>query len=400
MNKYPNNPLAHACKGDRILIIIPDRLSDLIRKGETVERYYNPGDLFREVHLLLLNDDQPSIVDIQPLVGNAKLHLSNIPTNRTLFLTSLGWRPRFLRRWAASAVKLAAQVGPQVVRCHGNQLNAYLAFEIKRRLRIPYAISLHGNPDVDYFRGRLGRTWEERLIGRAIQKIETLTVKNADRVFPVYSSILPYLQANNVEQVDLIYNVVGRRIKQKSSYQIDRSNIKIVCVGRQQSLQKDPTPIVEAVAELPNVSLLLIGSGDLHESLRSLVERLHIADRVTFATAVPNNKILEILPSFDFYVYSSINYEISKTCIEAALAGLPVIINDRNGNPASELVGGHFRLVSNDKESYREALLDLIRDDVAREELGKMAFAHAQANWNPDLNESRYVQSYLSLIGK
>src|SRR4029077_18488300 len=105
--------------------------------------------------------------------------------------------------------------------------------------------------------------------------------------------------------------------------------IKIVCVGRQQSLQKDPTPIVEAVAELPNVSLLLIGSGDLHESLRSLVERLHIADRVTFATAVPNNKILEILPSFDFYVYSSINYEISKTCIEAALAGLPVIINDR-----------------------------------------------------------------------
>ena len=36
-----------------LLVIIPDRLTNLINKGEVTERYYNPGNLFDEIHLMM-----------------------------------------------------------------------------------------------------------------------------------------------------------------------------------------------------------------------------------------------------------------------------------------------------------------------------------------------------------
>ena len=43
---------------ERLMVLIPHALSDLVAKGEVTERYYNPGDLFREVHIVLTNDDR------------------------------------------------------------------------------------------------------------------------------------------------------------------------------------------------------------------------------------------------------------------------------------------------------------------------------------------------------
>ena len=34
----------------RLLVVIPDHLSDIVAKGEIQPRYYNPGEVFDEVH--------------------------------------------------------------------------------------------------------------------------------------------------------------------------------------------------------------------------------------------------------------------------------------------------------------------------------------------------------------
>ena len=84
--------LAHRFEGDRLMVIVPDRLSDLVRKGEVTERYYNPGELFREVHLVLTNDDQPDRAAVQRMVGGAKLNIYNLPMGGHYFLRTLGWQ--------------------------------------------------------------------------------------------------------------------------------------------------------------------------------------------------------------------------------------------------------------------------------------------------------------------
>jgi hypothetical protein len=63
----------------RLLVIVPDRLSDIAGKGEVQPAYYNPGELFDEVHILMTNDDRPPIEPLQYMVGRAKLFVHNSP---------------------------------------------------------------------------------------------------------------------------------------------------------------------------------------------------------------------------------------------------------------------------------------------------------------------------------
>lgn len=379
------------------MVIIPDRLSDLVAKGEVTPRYYNPGNLFSEVHIVLTNDDRPDPALVQPMVGDAVLTIHNIPTGRALFKRSLGWRPLLLRRWAAIAVDLAREIKPALIRCHGNGLNAFAASEIKRRLAVPYVVSLHGNPDIDYFRGRLGKTWQLKLNGHCIEAVEKHSARNADMVLPVYSPIVPYLKKHGVSKYEVVFNVVGEGAKPKTSYALS-DTVKILCVGRQQTDQKDPTNIIRAVAEIPRAHLTLVGDGDLHEGLVSLAASLGISERATFSKAMPNKEILRLMSQSDIFVYASENSEISKGTLEAAIIGLPIVINWKpDGTIASELSNPDaFRLVDGTPAGYKLALNQLIGNDVLRQRYGCTAKAIADARWHPTATESRLVAIYKS----
>ena len=133
-----------------LLVIVPDRLSDIISKGELQPNYYNPGCIFGEVHILMCNDDRPDKTALQYLVGNARLTLHNLPDDLEL----VGRRPHLmtrwrLRKWAAPGVALARRIRPALIRCHGADWNTYLASRIKAELGVPYVVSLHINADVN-----------------------------------------------------------------------------------------------------------------------------------------------------------------------------------------------------------------------------------------------------------
>src|SRR5262245_23958563 len=114
-------------RAERLLVIIPDRLSDLASKGEITDRYYNPGELFPEVHIVMTNDDQPDPAAVQATVGSAKLFLHNLSAGKELLVKTLGWRPWLLKGWTEKAVALADAIKPSLIRCHGARLNAFAA---------------------------------------------------------------------------------------------------------------------------------------------------------------------------------------------------------------------------------------------------------------------------------
>jgi len=148
------------------MVIVPDALSALARKGEFILRYYNPGELFDEVHILMTNDDEVNPADVQVTVGQARLYLYNIPVDRWLFTKTLGYRNFLLNRWAAKGVRLASKIKPDLVRCHGISFNSYIAARIKQSLGTPFVVSLHGNPDLD-LRGPSAATFRAKLYAQA-----------------------------------------------------------------------------------------------------------------------------------------------------------------------------------------------------------------------------------------
>ncbi len=381
----------------KLLVIIPDRLSVLLQKGEVVPRYYNPGNLFDEVHIMMTNDDTPDPRLVQPMVGNASLVLHNFPEPAGFCKKTLGWSPVLMRSWALKAIELVRTVSPNFIRCHGLHLNTFLGVSLKEALNIACITSLHGNPDVDYLRGRLAKIWRDRLLGYFQKRLEIYCLKRLDHVIAVYSPIESYLQKHRVKNYSIIHNVVGLNAEQKRNYEIHGS-LKLLCVGRQTHLQKDPTSILYALASLENAYLTLVGDGDLHQHLESLADKLSCRNRITFIKNMNNHDVLKLMKESDIYVYQSINYEISKTCIEAALVGLPIILNNRKHYLAKELLDAQFYLVDDTPQAYREAILMFYNDQKKREQYAQISQAYAKEHWAPEVTEQKLINLYTKYI--
>src|SRR5690348_9086249 len=175
----------------RLLVLIPDRISDVLKKGEYQPRYYNPGEIFDEVHILSTTEDNPDLEELQRTVGRARLFVHFYRDNPSL----IKYRPEALRilglrRWARSGVEVVRGIAPDLIRCHGADWNAYLASRAKRALEIPYVVSLHINPDVNPVRRTIGEKLSpaQRGHNRFYEHLEGEGLRHADLVMPVYKS--------------------------------------------------------------------------------------------------------------------------------------------------------------------------------------------------------------------
>lgn len=375
------------------MVIVPDQLSALIAKGEITERYYNPGELFREVHLVATNDDKPDLGVLQRSVGRAKLVFHNLPTGPRYFLRSLGWQPALVAPFIARGLALANKVQPSLVRTHNNFLEGLLASRIKLQQRVPFVTSLHGVWDVD----ARETTYEiVRAIFRA--KLERTSLQAADAVIAVYAPIIRYAKALGAMRVELIYNVVaGANITRKREYTLSRPP-RLLTVNRQLP-QKNPENIIRAVAEL-DCHYTIVGDGQLHERLRALTANLGCSDRVEFIKAMPNAQLCAKLHEYDVMVSHCDYWGTSKTIIEAALAGLPIVINRHPKIPIEEYEGGWIVECENSPEGYGGAIRNILSSEFVRRNLGELAYQAAHERFDPVTMERRTVSLYRELLMK
>jgi glycosyltransferase involved in cell wall biosynthesis len=81
----------------------------------------------------------------------------------------------------------------------------------------------------------------------------------------------------------------------------------------------------------PSLHLVLIGTGELRESLQSTAESLGVAKRVCFTGPVGNaSQLLEML---DVYAHPAVGEGFGLAIAEAALAGLPIVAADAGAIP-------------------------------------------------------------------
>ena len=376
------------------MVVIADRLSHFASKGEVVERYYNPGDLFEEVHLVFINDDEPPKKAAQKMVGNADLHIHNLPLPS--FLRTLGWQTQLLKPWISEGVALAKEVDPSLIRCHGGFLNGLLCAEIKKQLGIPYALSLHINPDED-MHGRT-HTIKERLVSMAIHRIEETALRNSDRVLPVYQPIIPYLERLGVTKYEVAYNVINpKHLRKKTSYSLN-SPIKIISVGRQFK-ERNPEHLIRALKNLPNVKLTLVGDGPLHQYLRQVSKEQKLDGQIVFIKSIPNDELCTSLPNYDIFAIHTEYWELNKSLIEAMLTGLPCIVNRRKGQAVPELNSSLLEIVENSTAGYQDAIARLISNEDYRVKVATAGLKHARANWAPEITEANFCRIYRELLG-
>lgn len=379
----------------RLLVMYPGRLEPILQKGELNPRYFNPGEVFDHVDILLTNDDQPDAAGLQKTVGRATLTVHNYPVTPALLVKTLGFRKPLVQIWARGAVGLARQLAPDLIRCYGADINCFLASRIKREAGTPYVVSLHTNPDE-------GARWnpggfKHQLVTRLIEPLIREGMRDADLVLPVYQPAVPYLKKRGITRYRVAYNFLDSEgITAKEDYTLGNP-ARILSVGRQVP-GKNPENIIRAVAKIPGAHLTLVGDGSLHEGLKNLAAQLGVGNRVEFLKSVENRDLVRMMPGFDIFAAHSQYAEIPKTVIEALLTGLPVVTNQRDGFPVEEYSRGIVHLVEDTAEGYRDALVTLIEDGAARESLGRAGREQALQMFEPSQAEAVYADVFLKLL--
>lgn len=374
----------------KLLVIIPDRLSILINKGEVVPRYYNPGNLFEEVHIMMTNDDKPDPKFVQPMVGDARLFLYNHPEPSGFFKKTLGWQPFLMREWLEDALRKIEKIYPSVMRCYGMHLNLLIAAYVRNRKKIPLLASIHTHPYLDAHKEKL--SLKNNIIKRFSIKLAN-NLHYADLVMPVYQGIISFLQELQVNNYEILYNTVAvSKANIKHSFDYDE-HFKLVCIG-QQIPNKNPEHLIKAVAKLENVSLEIIGDGVLNSFLKKLAHELKVEDRIKFISSIPHVDLCRNLKNYDCFAGNIDCIGISKTVIEAFLVKLPVLLNINSHEQVPELNDSLCLRVPNTAEGYARGIDELRANKSLRISLAQRAYDFAWKIWAPEKTEAQHIEIY------
>lgn len=115
-------------------------------------------------------------------------------------------------------------------------------------------------------------------------------------------------------------------------YGIDDSMKTVVSVGRLHPL-KGHDLIIDAIAGIPDVRLLIAGSGAERQSLEALAAQRGVADRVTFVGQQGQDQLAALYSSADVLVLASSQEGWPNVLLEAMACGTPVVATNVGGTP-------------------------------------------------------------------
>ena len=181
---------------------------------------------------------------------------------------------------------------------------------------------------------------------------------------------------------------------------IDADKFLIGCIGVIGE-NKNQLFLLKALLKLPKVvNIVLYGKSDAGyiKKITSFIEKHQLQERVTIQGFIENEKIPEILATFDVLALVSKNEGLPVTLLEAMACGVPVLSSDSGGG-ARYIVGeeqGGFIFTS--EEDFISKIKSLLSNPEIKNKLSKKAIQRVQNNFTLQAEVSAYERLYKKLI--
>jgi len=143
--------------------------------------------------------------------------------------------------------------------------------------------------------------------------------------------------------------------------------------------------LLEAVSELPGVSLLLAGDGPERERLERRTAELGLGERIRFLGARSRSEVLELFRAADASVLSSAWENFPHTVVEALAVGTPVLATSVGGVPEIVRDGENGLLVPRNDPAAFAAAVRRFLDDPALQERLRAGAASSVERLRPDV---------------
>jgi glycosyltransferase involved in cell wall biosynthesis len=153
------------------------------------------------------------------------------------------------------------------------------------------------------------------------------------------------------------------------------------------------------VRELPDTRFLIVGDGELKETLERQIHELGLDRHVTLAGFRAD--ALGLMKSFDLFVMSSVTEGLGSAMLEAMTARRAVVGTRAGGIPEAVVHDVTGLLVpTHDDRALAGAIVQLLRDPARRERFGDAGRARVVDEFSVERMVRRTVEAYEKALSR
>ena len=304
-----------------------------------------------------------------------------------------------------------------ILHCHFAYPPGYCGIKLKKILKIPVVVTLHGAdiqkmPEIEY----------GIRLNPEIDKKVKYTLKKTDAITAISSSIKGEIIMAGITDKKKIYDIPNgvetRRFNESVSKNVRdmfgiQNNAKVILsVGRNHP-KKGYKYLLKAMPKVlekhSNVKCVIVGKGT--ETLKPLIKELKLEKSVILAGSIPqdNNIIIKYIEyphpnlisiylSSDIFILPSLLESFGLVIVEAMVAGLPIIVTDIPGG--RDIIKNGFNgliVPASNPEAIANKTIELLENDSLRQMLSQNAKANSE-NYDWEIITKKYLKIYKNLL--
>jgi len=281
---------------------------------------------------------------------------------------------------------------PDLIHAHGGRAMSAFCLPPLRQLPQALVYTVHGYHFSHKHGVRKWAAWAAEYI-MARRAARMIFVGNSDRQIAELSRLLPRRAAAHI---------IRNGINPGDFMAGETAPTYDLIFASRMHRQKNPIFVVEIMKALrgTNVTLLMVGGGELEAEVRALAARYGLQDTITFTGTLPRADTIAALRTARLYLFPSLWEGLPIGPIEAMMLGLPVI---GSNIPGTDEVVAHERtgiLINGfDPAAYAAAILRLLRDDALFNDMSHNARQHATTQFDQGKNIAAHMSLYQRLMG-
>jgi glycosyltransferase involved in cell wall biosynthesis len=229
-----------------------------------------------------------------------------------------------------------------------------------------------------------------------VKEIEKTGMEKADRVIAVseYTKKIAIKQYHITEtKVDVVHNGVLPAASHAAA--LHEKHFPVVVFLGRVTFQKGPEYFLQTAAKVlrknPDVRFVLAGHGDKLMHMITLAAQLKISSRVSFTGFIQGDDIARLFGHADVYAMPSVSEPFGISALEAARAGVPVIISKQTG--VAEVLNSALKADFWDTDAMADAILALLKHGVLNRWMSRNGEQQARLQtWNKAA--SRVLKTY------
>ena len=255
--------------------------------------------------------------------------------------------------------------------------------------------------------GDIGEYKESNLIIRMLEMpFIYWSVKKADLVHAVSTHIASAARKLGAKEVTVVPNGVDisifypadrSQVRKKLGYKPDE---KIIVSSSRLTPKNGMDYLIKAVANVPNVKLVIIGDGEQRKSLESLISTLEVGERVSLLGYLEHSKLPDYLNAADVFCRPSINEGFGISFIESMACRIPTIGTAVGGITDIIIDGKNGMLVPpEDVAALTKALKIVIKDKDFRRVIAEQGLKTVKEKFTWEVVLGQMESVYEEIMG-